>query len=98
MSIKIDFDYTKKLQSAKPTFLKAKRVAPPKGALGAAKIIPEQVIPPINTDIQFNTLPRFMLRKNRGLAALDIKLPEKFNWKDITYSDSKEIAAKKKID
>lgn len=83
MSISLKQDYKKGLRSAKPTVLSKRRVKPPPGALGAVTDIPAQVIPPLNTNIQFNILPKMRLAARPGLAAVDPKvLPENFNWKD----------------
>lgn len=83
MSIKLNHDYVSHLRDAKPTFLGSRKVHPPKGALGDIQYIPEQTIPPVNTDIQFDVLPKFELSKHPGLAALDhTTLPENFNWRE----------------
>ncbi len=93
MSISLKQDYKGSLRSAKPTVLSKRRVKPPPGALGAVTDIPAQVIPPLNTNIQFNILPKLRLAARPGLAALDPKiLPENFNWKDNGQEKSKLIA------
>lgn len=83
MSIKLDYNYEKALFDAKPILLEQHIVRPPLGALGDITTIPEQTIPPINTNIQFNILPEFKISEHPGLAAIDhTKLPENFNWRE----------------
>lgn len=83
MSITLKQDYNKGLRMAKPTVLGKTTVKPPRGSLGAISNIPSQVIPPLNTNIQFNMLPQFKLSAHPGLAAIDkIKIPEEFNWRE----------------
>lgn len=82
MSINLHIDYEHSLKNAEPTFLGEHRVRPPKGALGALTIIPPQLIPPVNTNIQFDVLPMFKLSEHPGLSALDEeKIPFEFNWR-----------------
>jgi len=76
-------NYHQRLFEAKPVWLNKQVIKPPKGALGAEKIIPELVIPPINTNIDFSTLPPFNISKHKGLAALSSQpLEVNFNWRD----------------
>jgi len=83
MSLNLNNDYEQGLRMAKPTFLQQYMIKPPPGALGAITIIPPQTIPPINTNIQFSTLPVFKTSQYPGLAAIDYtKLPENFNWRE----------------
>ena len=83
MSINLKHDYEKALSDAKPIFLDKGKVHPPPGALGSITIIPKQVIPPLNTNIQFDIVPKFKLSDHPGLAAMDhTKLPENFNWRE----------------
>lgn len=83
MSLDIDHNYVNGLRDAKPTYLKSKTIHPPPGALGDISFIPNQIIPPINTDIQFDILPKFKLSEHPGLSALDeTTLPDQFNWRD----------------
>ena len=89
MSIKLKYDYKKALSDAKPNFLGEHKVHPPPGALGAITNIPKQIIPPLNTNIQFDIVPQFKLSEHPGLAAMDhTKLPENFNWRENGGSKS----------
>jgi len=88
MSLNLDVDYEKHLRSAKPVVV-GEHTIRPKGALGAASIYPPQIIPPINTSIQFDLLPVYKLSDHPGLAALDTPLPKNFNWR----TDGKEKSA-----
>ena len=78
-------DYGKKLQNAKPIIVKTHLIQR-KGDLGALKTIhtiEEQIIPPLNSIIEFSTLPQYKISEHVGLAALDTTvLPENFNWRD----------------
>ena len=78
-------DYGKKLQNAKPIIVKTHLIQR-KGDLGALKTIhtiEEQIIPPLNSIIEFSTLPQYKISDHVGLAALDTTvLPENFNWRD----------------
>ena len=78
-SIKINHNYEQKLREAQPTFFASKTVKPPPGAMGYIHTIPPLIIPPINTNIQFN-VPSFQLSQHRGLADLQIIIPTNFNW------------------
>lgn len=81
MSINLGMSYEEHLRGAKAIYLEGSIVHPPKGALGALTIIPRQIIPPINTNIQSDILPKFKLSEHPGLAAIDHRtLPENFNW------------------
>lgn len=81
MSIDLSHNYQEALSMAKPIFLRQHIVRPHPKALGDISIIPPQVIPPINTNIQFNILPEFKLSEYPRLAAIDhTKLPKNFNW------------------
>jgi hypothetical protein len=94
MSLNLNHDYEEKLRSLKPFTINENEIRPvevsgppgqrsirPAGALKAITI-PSQTIPPLNTDIQFSTLPIFNASKYPGLAAIDTtKLPENFNWR-----------------
>ena len=83
MSITLKQDYNKGLRMAKPTVLGKTTVKPPRGSLGAISNIPSQIIPPLNTNIQFSILPQFKLSAHPGLAAIDkTKIPEEFNWRE----------------
>ena len=83
MSITLQQDYNKGLRMAKPTVIGKTIVRPPRGVLGAISNIPPQIIPPLNTNIQFNILPQFKLSQHPGLAAIDkSKIPEEFNWRE----------------
>jgi len=82
MSITLKQDYNKSLRLSKPTVIGKTTVKPPRGGLGAISNIPPQIIPPLNTNIQFNILPPFKLSQHPGLAAIDkTKIPEEFNWR-----------------
>jgi len=88
MTLNLDVDYEKHLRSAKPVVVGQHSIRP-KGALGAASIYPPQIIPPLNTSIQFDLLPEYKLSEHPGLAALDTPLPLNFNWR----TDGKEKSA-----
>ena len=93
-----EHNYLKSLRSAKPVRLNPVSVAPPKGALGATRTIGPQIIPPVNTDIQFSFLPKFKLADHPGLAAIDhMTLPTNFNWAHTYSSESYDIKKKKKL-
>jgi hypothetical protein len=98
MSLNLKDDYLKVLRSAKPIVIPPSKIHPPPGALGAIKIIPEVIIPPLNTDIRFDMLPQYNIKKYPGLAALDDrKLPENFSWGIEDSNDSIEIKNKKRL-
>ena len=83
MSIQLDHDYLVGLQNARPTLLSSRHVLPPLGAEAEERIEPELIIPPINTNIDFTSLPKFKLSSHKGLAALSLQPLEKtFNWRD----------------
>ena len=93
MSINLGMSYEEHLRGTKPIFLERSFVHPPKGALGALTIIPRQMIPPINTNIQTNILTKFELSKHPGLSAIDHRtLPLKFNWREDGGSKSSLIS------
>jgi hypothetical protein len=73
MSVNLRRDYRKGLLSAEPTFFGSHSVSPPPGAQGEERIEPGQIIPPINTDIDFNMLSPFKLSDHGGLSALSEK-------------------------
>ena len=82
MPIILKHDYLKGLRESKPITIKKNTVRPGKGSLGAITNIPQQTIPPLNTDIRFNVLPSFNV-KQKGLGALNQQqIPENFNWRD----------------
>ena len=90
MSITLDHDYSEGLEAAAPTFFGSEDIKPPHGALGATHIIPAQIIPPLNTNIDFSMLPNFELSAHRGLSALSEEpLPTTFNWRYGTLDDEK---------
>jgi hypothetical protein len=98
MSLDLNYDYLEKMRSARPTFLPPTKIHPPPGALGAPTVIPRTIIPPLNTDIRFDMLPQYNIRKYPGLAALDVtKLPENFSWGVVTDADSVDIKNKKSM-
>ena len=93
MSINLGMSYEEHLMGAKPIFLEQSIVHPPKGALGALTIIPRQIIPPINTNIMSDILPKFKLSEHAGLSAIDTRtLPVKFNWRENGGSKSSLIS------
>lgn len=84
MSINLSHDYDEGLRMAKPIVLGQRSVRPSGalGALGDVITIPSQIIPPINTNIQFSILPEFKLSEHPGLSAIDVTtIPENFNWR-----------------
>ena len=91
MSIRLDHNYLEGLQSARPTLLGSRHVLPPLGAEAEERIEPELIIPPVNTDINFTSLPKFKLSAHKGLAALSTQpLEETFNWRDGPYDMDKK--------
>ena len=81
-SINLGIDYHKHLRNAKPIVLKKTTKKSAKGALGAISTFPEQIIPPLNTIIQFDIFPQYKLSEHSGLASLDHRvLPINFNWR-----------------
>jgi len=91
MSVELRHDYRKGLLSAEPTFFGSYSVSPPPGAQVEERIEPGQIIPPINTDIDFNMLSPFKLSDHGGLSALSEKpLDETFNWRDGSYDSNKK--------
>lgn len=85
-------DYEKKLQNSTPTFFKEKVVKPPPGALGAIHTVPALTVPPINTNINFDTLTPFKVSEHRGLAAISTPVPLNFNWhKDAKKKDKEGL-------
>jgi hypothetical protein len=97
MSIEINYDYITNLQSANAIHFTEKIIKPPPGSLSAPKVIPPLTIPPINTDIRFDILPDFKLSEHKGLSAIDIAIPEIFDWRHSYPTDSQEIIKKKKL-
>lgn len=92
-------NYLHDLRQSKPTVLR--QVShPPKGSLSAPKIT-EEVLPPINTDIQLGKyLPQYDIRQHpivHGLSASRAPLPETWDWRHEYPRDSHEIKLKKKI-
>jgi hypothetical protein len=95
MSIKID-NYFEKLKDAKPTHYEKQTVHPPPGSMADIKIIPSKIIPPINTNIQFDVLSQFNLSEHPHIAEMSIEeIPEIFNWHNVQSTDSEEIKRKK---
>jgi hypothetical protein len=93
MSLNLDHNYEQKLRMAKPTQVGGHVVHPPVGALGAPSLVPPLTIPPVNTDIQFDSLPKFKLSEHPGLADMQtVSLPTKFNWIDDGGEKSKWIS------
>jgi hypothetical protein len=87
-------DYLNKLQGAKPTVLERHVIPPPPGSMSAPTVVPELVIPPLNTDIRFSGLQSFDLRSNPKIAQMAASsLPDNFNWARPTVSleNAKEI-------
>lgn len=99
MSIIIDKNYDEHLRDAQPTHFGGETIHPPKGSMSAPRIVPPLTIPPINTDIQFSAvLPAFNLYQHPGIAGMDMAtIPDIFDWRHITHSDSKEIKKKKSL-
>jgi hypothetical protein len=90
MSIKLNSNYHQGLLSARPTFIGSSRVKPPPGAMGEERIEPAQIIPPVNTDIDYSMLSPFRLSSHQGLSALSEEPLEKiFNWRDGPYDAAK---------
>ena len=89
MSLSIDHNYIDHLRDAKPTFLHKHRKT---GALSDIESSQtEQItLPPINTNIIFNTLPALKI-SDVGLRDLAPSLPEKFNWRDNAGAKHKLI-------
>lgn len=82
-TLHLTHDYEAFLKDAKPTRLNAITVHPPKGALGSTRTLPEQTIPPINTNISFSLHSAPFVVTQRGLSALSQKtLPTSFNWRN----------------
>ena len=80
MTLNLKHDYIKHLRNANPIPLGQNIIHPPKGSLGSITVIPRQTIPPINTNINFDMIPKFQLSQHPGLAAIDDTiLPENFN-------------------
>lgn len=95
MSLDLGHDYQQRLRMAKPTRLGQQTIRPPPGALGAVSVIPPQIIPPINTNIQFDILPTFEVSQHPGLSAIDTaKLPKNFNWRYDGDSSKRSKIAK----
>lgn len=93
MTLNLDHNYEQKLRMAKPTQVGGHIIHPPAGALGAPSLVPPLTIPPINTDIQFDSLPKFKLSEHPGLADMqNVSLPTKFNWIDDGGDKSKWIS------
>jgi hypothetical protein len=93
MTLNLEKGYEEALKSAKPTFLPKRTIKPPKGVMGAITVIPQQTIPPVNTDVRFDVLQNFKPADHPGLAAMDIQaLPENFNWKMDGKEKSKLIS------
>ena len=88
-SLQINHNYEQKLREAQPTFFASKTIKPPPGVMGDISTIPQIIIPPLNTNIQFN-IPNFQLSQNRGLAALEIPIPTNFNWRTNAKDKGKE--------
>jgi hypothetical protein len=91
-------NYNQKLRNAQPTKIKSHVIKPPRGSGAAAKIIPEIVIPPINTNIDFSTLKQYNIKQHPRVASMDITtIPENFDWVRPSPSDSLEIRKKKAL-
>lgn len=82
-TLNLDYDFQRSLKIAKPTELAPHIVHPPTGALGDVSSTPRQIIPPLNTNIEFTAvLPTFKLSEHPGLRDLSQRpLPKNFNWR-----------------
>lgn len=82
MSLHIGKAYEERLKDAKPYVIPKRIIKPPPGALGDIRVVPQVIIPPINTDIVADILPTFQLSKNPVLRDLSKQmLPDNFNWR-----------------
>ena len=95
MRVSIPKDYIQGLREARPTILKRKQPLP-----GAASDMSNfvQIIPPLNTDINFSSLSRFSLSDHPRMAQFETQqIPENFNWRDVLSTDSDVMKKKKSM-
>jgi|UniRef100_A0A6C0CXF2 hypothetical protein len=96
--ISLNFDYNKHLQSTKPLYLPKTVTKPPPGSRAAPTITPAIIIPPLNTNINFTTLPKFRFTAYPHIAKMAVEsIPETFDWYNSYPSDSAIIKNKKKL-
>ena len=77
--INLAYNYEEHLTNNKPTFFGSKSV--PFGALGEERIDSEQTVPPLNTNIDYSTIPVVELSEQKGLSDMAVELPVTFNWR-----------------
>lgn len=94
----MNIPYLHKKQSAKPTYFEPVVIPPPPGSMSAPTVIPEKIIPPLNTDILRRPSTRsFSLRNNPKIANMAASsIPENFDWAHTTNEDSEQVKNKKK--
>lgn len=89
-------NYNSRLRNAQSTKLKSRTILPPKGSSSAARITPEIIIPPINTNIDFSGLKKFNIKQHPEIASMDITtIPENFDWINSYPRDNSMIKKKK---
>ena len=100
MSIKLHKNYLHGLREAKPSYIHGKVIYPPHGSLGAIRVIKPQIIPSINTNINFSELTPFNLSSHPGIARMSMaEIPQEFNWRrdHPDSKDSQSIKKKRKL-
>ena len=88
MVVELKFNYQNHLADQNPIHVKQASIKPPKGALGSIKHIPSQILPPLNTDIDYSSIPTFSFAPQHLGMMAEKKIPERFRWfedEDIGY-------------
>lgn len=99
MSLDLNFNYKKNLESTKAYSLKSQKVQQKIVVNGQSALrtitIPDLIIPALNTDIEISTLPLYSISEHPGLMAVDYtKLPENFNWRENGDSNKRNNLSK----
>jgi hypothetical protein len=81
MSLSIKHNYVEHLQDAKPTIYHIHQKTGVMMDIQSSETQPI-TIPPINTNILFDTLPRFTVTDTKGLADISASIPKQFNWRE----------------
>lgn len=98
MSITINYNYEERLRNAQPIFFGQEIVKPPPGSMASPRIIPPLVIPPLNTNIDYNMVKPLQISQHPGLMDISTAdIPPEFNWRHNFHHDTKDIRKKRKL-
>ena len=90
-------NYNQRLRNSQPIKIENQQIKPTKGSLASIKNIPELVIPPLNTNIDFTSLKFFNIKKQYTDILNEVLIPDFFNWGEYSVSDSDDIKIKKNL-